>query len=251
MKSPDKKIAIAGLACLAGAGLVASWLLRSTLGDVNDLALRAVLPAAMILIVFSATGMLLLSRSLLIGAVALCGLLLSLPNTAHLVGGDIGGRRASDADVFAQSPELWAAVRRYASPTDRVANNPLFLQDLTPWPVNISWALLSNRSSCFAGRELALAFAPLPPARRETINKQFIRIFKGEATVDDVREMATEYGCDVAVLVPQDGAWDRDPFAASPLYRLAETRARRWRIYVRVANGSPGSSAAEGAEPGK
>ena len=234
MKSPDKRITVAGLACLAGAGLVASWLLRSTLGDVNDLALRAVLPAAMILIVFAATAMLYLSRPLLIGALALGGLLLSLPNAAHLVGGDIGGRRVGDADVFAQSPELWAAVRRYASPTDRVANNPLFLQDLTPWPVNISWALLSNRSSCFAGRELALAFAPLPPARRETINKQFIRIFKGEATADDVPEMAMKYGCDVAVVVPQDGAWDHDPFAASPLYRLAETRPGRWRIYLRA-----------------
>ena len=45
-----------------------------------------------------------------------------------------------------------------------IANNPLFLKDLTPWPVNISWALLANRSSCFAGREMAIAFAPLSPS---------------------------------------------------------------------------------------
>jgi hypothetical protein len=30
----------------------------------------------------------------------------------------------------------------------------------------------------------------------------------------------------------EDGAWDRDPFAKSSLYRLAETRAGKWRIYV-------------------
>ena len=35
--------------------------------------------------------------------------------------------------------------------------------------------------------------------------------------------MATKYGCDVVVVVPQDGAWANDPFAASPDYRLAET----------------------------
>ena len=42
-----------------------------------------------------------------------------------------------------------------------------------------------------------------------------------------------QYGCDVVVLVPQDKAWDHDPFAAGPDYRLAEAREGRWRIYVR------------------
>ena len=79
----------------------------------------------------------------------------------------------------------------------RVANNPLFLEDVTPWPVNISWALLANRSSCFAGRELALAFAPLSPERREAINAQFVRVFAGNGTPDDVSDMATKYDCEV------------------------------------------------------
>ena len=72
-------------------------------------------------------------------------------------------------------------MRRYAGPDARIANNPLFLSDITPWPVNISWALLADRSSCFAGRELALAFAPLPPQRREAIKAQFVRVFAGKA----------------------------------------------------------------------
>ena len=125
-------------------------------------------------------------------------------------------------------------MRRYAAPAARVANNPLFLQDLTPWPANMSWALLANRSSCFAGREMALAFAPLPADRREAINAQFVRVFAGQGSADDVADMATVYGCDVVVVVPQDGAWTKDPFAVSPDYRLAETRAGKWRIYVRA-----------------
>jgi hypothetical protein len=136
--------------------------------------------------------------------------------------------------VFAQTPELWAAVRRHAPAGKRVANNPLFLQDLTPWPANLSWALLADRSSCFAGRELAIPFAALPPERRDAINDQFIRVFAGEAQPGDVGELATKYGCDVVVVVTQDGAWANDPFAVNTDYRLAEQRDGRWRIYVRA-----------------
>ncbi len=227
---------IATLACLTFASLAASWLLRSTVGNNNDLALRAVLPAAMIFIAVTAAGIVNAiahsSRRILIGAIAVSGLLLSLPDTAHLVRSYVAGNSVQDGKTFAQTPALWAAVRRVASPTARVANNPLFLHDLTPWPVNISWALLANRSSCFAGRELALAFAPLPAARREAINEQFIRVFAGKGGADDVSDMANEYGCDVVVVVPQDGAWNNDPFASSPEYHLAENRDGRWRIYT-------------------
>jgi hypothetical protein len=98
----------------------------------------------------------------------------------------------------------------------------------------MSWALFADRSSCFAGRELALVFAPLPAERREAINAQFIRVFDGRGTPDDVDDMARKYACDVVVVVPQDKAWNDDPFASSPDYRLAESRDGRWRIYVLV-----------------
>ena len=160
--------------------------------------------------------------------------MLSLPDTAEMIRDNIAGKPRPGGKIFAQTPELWDAVRRYAAPGARVANNPLFLHDFTPWPVNISWALLANRSSCFAGRELALAFAPLPPPRREAIDAQFVRVFAGEGTAADVSEMAKRYGCDVVVVVPQDKAWNNDPFAASDDYRLAENRDGRWRIYVRA-----------------
>lgn len=230
--SPQKRNAVGMLACLTVASLSASWLLASTIGNNNDLALRAVLPAAMILIVATAAGIVQSSRRLLIGTVAVAGLLLGLPDAIGLVRSDVTGEYVQDGKAFAQTPALWAAVRGLAPPTARVANNPLFLRDLTPWPVNMSWALLADRSSCFAGRELALAFAPLPAARRNAINEQFVRVFAGKGSAEDVKEMAHTYGCDVVVLVPQDGAWNNDPFAASGDYRLAENREGKWRIYI-------------------
>ncbi len=252
MPRPEK-LAIAAFACLAGAGLVASWLLVSTLGENNDLGLRAIIPAEIILIVAAAAGLTLKPRRIVIVATALAGLVLSLLDTAEMIRDNVVGKPRPDGKVFAQTPQLWDAVRRYAAPSARVANNPLFLQDLTPWPANMSWALLANRSSCFAGRELALAFAPLPGERREAINAQFVRVFDGEGTAQDVSEMARRYACDVVVIVPQDKAWDKDPFASSADYRLAESRDGRWRIYTRVKDASaapfiPSFLAGEGAE---
>ncbi len=231
--SRPEKLAVAALACLAGAGLVISWLLVGTLGDNNDLGLRAVLPAALVLIAGAAAGVMLSPRRALIIATAIGGLILSLPDTAQMIRSNVDGTPKPDGDVFAQTPELWKAVRHYAAPTARVANNPLFLEDLTPWPANMSWALLADRSSCFAGRELALALAPLAAVRREAINAQFVRVFDGKGTPEDVSDLATKYGCDVVVVVAQDKAWNDDPFASSPDYRLAESREGRWRIYVR------------------
>jgi hypothetical protein len=167
-------------------------------------------------------------------ATALAGLALGAPDFIQTIRDNIvAPQQPSEAKVFAQAPDLWTAARRHAAPVARIANNPLFLKDLTPWPVNISWALLSNRSSCFAGREMAVPFAPLPPARRAEIDAEFLRVFDGNGTPNDVQDLAMKYGCDVIVLVPQDKAWEQDPFAAGSNYRLAEERNGRWRIYVR------------------
>jgi hypothetical protein len=232
-----EKLAIKVLACLAGASLITSWLFMSTLGQNNDLGLRAILPAEIVLVVMTAAGIAgLPSQSLRasIAATALAGLALSVPDLIETIRDNIvAPQQPPDAAVFAQAPSLWAAARRHAAPAARIANNPRFLEDLTPWPVNISWALLANRSSCFAGREMAIAFAPVSPERRSLINAEFLRVFAGEGTPNDVHDLAAKYGCDVVVLVPQDKAWDRDPFAAGPDYRLAETQEGRWRIYVR------------------
>jgi hypothetical protein len=230
-----ERLVVAALASLAAAGLGVSWLLVGTLGEVNDLGLRAVLPAALILVVAAAAGIMMWPRRPLIIAAAIIGFSVGVPDTVHLIADNVVGRFEPDGTVFAEAPDLWAAVRRQAPPNARVANNPLYLQDLTPWPANMSWALLADRSSCFGGKEMALAFAPLPEQRRDAITAQFRRVFDGKAEPQDVSDLANVYGCDVVAVVPQDGAWTNDPFMVSPAYRLADNRDGRWRIYVRAA----------------
>lgn len=230
----SEKTALTALTCLAGVGLCVSWLLVSTLADNNDLGLRAIIPAEIVLIAAAAAELTFAPRRKTLIAIATVGLVLSLPDTVQMIHDYTLGTPRADDKVFARTPQLWAAVRRYAGPAARIANNPLFASDVTPWPVNISWALLANRSSCFAGRELAIPFAPLPPARREAINQQFIRVFAGASAPDDIHDMATDYGCDVVVVTAQDKAWSHDPFAASGDYRLAEAQDGEWRIYLRV-----------------
>jgi len=127
---------------------------------------------------------------------------------------------------------MWAAVRRYAGPADRVGNNPAFLESMTPWPVNISWALLSNRRSCYAGYDLALAFVPMPRQRLREIDALFSRVFSGDGWPDDLRDLAAKYRCRVVVVTALDGAWTRDPFSTSQHWRLVETSSQGWRIYV-------------------
>jgi hypothetical protein len=236
-----ERLVIKVFAGLAAAGLVVSSLLASTLGTNNDLGLRAILLAEVILIIVTAAGMAGLQSKLgqkswraPIIAAALGGLALGLPDFVLTVRDNVvASPQPPDAKVFAETPDLWSAARQYAGAASRVANNPRFLADLTPWPVNISWALLANRSSCFAGREMAIALAPLPPERGAQIDAEFLRVFDGAGTQNDVHDLATKFGCDVVLLVPQDKAWNHDPFASGPDYRLAEAREGRWRIYVR------------------
>jgi hypothetical protein len=236
---PKRKFVVQAFAAMAITSLVVAWLAVSTVGNNNDLGWRALLPAVMALIIFSAVGLsgCLTLRRRLASAAAVAALLLGLYQGAQFVHGDLTGRVAAFSKVFARTSAIWEAVRKHSAPDDRIANNPLFLQDATPWPVNLSWALLSNRRSCFAGRELTLAYVPVPRARQEEINAQFIRVFGGEGSTDDVRDLAIRYGCRVVVVTAQDGAWVSDPFAVSPYYRLAETKPDEWKIYTAPALG--------------
>jgi hypothetical protein len=229
----QRKELVEGLASLIFVCFVVAWLVTSRLGEHNDLGWRAVLPAVFVLIVFTAIG---LARWVAAGAyvpacAALLALALALPEGIKLIANNATGHAAPSALAFARAPALWAAVRAHTTGDERLANNPLYLADITPWPDNISWALLANRRSCFAGREVALAYVSLPHAQREEINAQFIRVFAGQGSADDVRDLAQTYHCRVVVLTPSDGAWSNDPFAASPLFHLVEMKPDRWRIY--------------------
>jgi hypothetical protein len=153
---------------------------------------------------------------------------------ARMMYGNINLDRNPSGAVFVRSVEMWAAVRRQSSPTERVANNPMFVANMTTWPVNISWALLSDRRSCYAGRDLALPFVPLSRRRLSEIDSLFIRVFEGRPDAGDIVEMSTTFDCSIVVLTSEDGAWDHDPFADGNVYMLADTVNGRWRIYRRV-----------------
>lgn len=142
----------------------------------------------------------------------------------------LGIAAPSNAD-FAGSAALWQAVRGVAQPDERVANNPLFLGDMIRWPVDLSWALFADRRSCFAGWDLARAYAALPGEQIDALDRLFKRVFGGTASLEEVRSLALGLGCRVVLVTPADGAWQRDPFAASGAFRLAAEKPGAWRIY--------------------
>lgn len=230
---PERKRIASILIHLTGASLLAAWLMASTVGGNNDLGWRAVLPACLALTVFAVAGLLQWTKTRPRLAVAgFVAVALGLPGGSAILTHNFSGTRDPAGEAFAGTPEMWSAVRRHAGPADRVGSNPLLSESMTPWPGNLSWALLSNRRSCYAGYDLALPFVPLPRQRLRAIDTQFNRVFSGDGWPDDLRDLATRYGCRVAVVTALDGAWNRDPFATSEHWRLVETSARGWRIYV-------------------
>lgn len=243
--SRQRRLTIQAFTALCLGSLCCSWLLLSTVGDNNDLGWRAVLPALFILTIAAAIAVThwlaaYPARRILPPAAALLAVFMAaLPDTAHNISGNLFGQMTPSAAAFARSPALWAALRKYTTAQTRIANNPAYLQEMTPWPVNISWALLSDRRSCFAGNELAIAFASLAPEQRLQISALFLRVFDGSGTPEDVDRLYHDYGCRAAVVTPQDGAWARDLFAASRLFRLAEAADGKWRIYVAADGDDP------------
>jgi hypothetical protein len=216
--------------------LVCGWLLVSTLGVNNDLGWRAVLPAVLILMVAAASGLARLTWTArpVVLAAALVLIAIGLVDGLRFGAGNVVVAANASSPAFASSEALWQAVRRVTPPGERVANNPDYLGEATPWPVNISWALLADRRSCFAGRDLVGPFSALSQASVDDIDTLFKRVFKGAALPGDVEQLADRYHCDTVVLAPADGAWSRDPFAANARYRKAEDTPA-WRLYRRAA----------------
>jgi hypothetical protein len=212
-----------------------TWLLRSTIEN-NDLGWRAPIPAILILAAAAASWLARCAwpkRSLL--ALVAIGLAAAgLPQAAIKFGEAVRGQRPGEPAEMAGAGALWARVRAHSSAGERVANNPLSLGQVTPWPDNIGWALLADRPSCFSGWATSVAYAGLPRDDLVRISTQFLRVFAGAAEPGDVHELAARHDCSLAVVTPQDGAWARDPFAASPDYRLVESRPDAWRIYRRA-----------------
>jgi hypothetical protein len=221
------------LSAAAFASLCGGWLLVSTAGENNDLGWRAVLPGVMILTAFAsayfAQG---LARRWVIGTIASVALVgLALPDGLGLLRHNIVGRLSEDGVRLGDAPALWAAVRRHTASDERLASNPRLTGDITPWPISLSWALLANRRSCFAGDELALAFSSPPPQARARAADLFDRVFAGAGSAADLASLVQDFDCKVIVLTPQDGAWSRDPFAKTALFTRVEEAAGKWRIY--------------------
>jgi hypothetical protein len=77
----------------------------------------------------------------------------------------------------------------------------------------------------------------LPKSELLHLEQVFERVFAGEGTPQEIQDLATRYDCRVVVVSASDGAWNHDPFAASPFYRLVEQKAEQWRIYRAVGKG--------------
>ena len=195
MANDERKPVVYAFAALTVIGLAVGWLLASTVAVNNDLGWRAVLPGVMLLIVFAAAAgaqwLALEKHKSLVVMGALVGL--GLVEGGALSAGIVSPESAPPARAFAEAPKMWEAVRRHAAPGDRVLNNPDDIIGMLPWPVNISWALLADRRSCFASNELATAFAPIPAARREQVETQFLRVFAGEPKPGDIGQLAMRF----------------------------------------------------------
>ena len=230
LRRTSDELQVVGLAVLVVCSLGITWLFASTVAN-NDLGWRAMLPAVLVLTACAGAGLArwIARRAYVAAAAAVLLFALSVPDRQIAL--NLKGKPSAEAQRFADSVQMWKAVRRYAGPTDRVADNPLFLMTMTI-PVNPSWALLSDRPSCYSGWETARVYVDLPRRRIEALDQQFINVFGGDGTPQDIRQMAEQYGCRVVVLAASDGAWDDDPFDESPDYRLVEERKDKWRIYV-------------------
>jgi hypothetical protein len=230
----------------AAVGLVAlaiAWLLASTIAVNNDLGWRAALLGCAVLIVFAAVGLArwMATRQRGLVALALIALVVGLPEAVLQIARNVTGHAQPEGRFFAEMPALWSRVRAHTAIDERVANNPRGFEHMTPWPVNIAWSLLADRRSCYAGWELTQVFTAIPHDRLRAIDDRFVRVFAGEGSADDVRQMADEYDCAAVVITAHDGAWAKDPFAISPSYVLVEEDSTRWRIYRR-RQGSTGTS---------
>ncbi|MFG1424201.1 hypothetical protein [Roseixanthobacter liquoris] len=224
---------VPALSAAAFASLCGGWLLVSTVGENNDLGWRAVLPGLLILTACAGAwfARCLAGRRIagIVGALVLA--CLAMPDGFVLLRANVVGDLSPDAARFRDAPALWAAVRRHSTPQERIASNPAMTRTLAPWPVNLSWALLADRRSCFAGNELTLAFAALPADARGRASDLFQRVFAGTGSPDDLAALVRDFDCKLVLLTPEDGAWSRDPFARSALFTPVEEAAGRWRIY--------------------
>ena len=231
--APERRTVLVALAALALVSLSVGGMLVSTVAANNDLAWRGVLPGILALIAFSAAGLGRYSQGMRRGyaVAAVTVVALGLLSGARDLYVNLDVKPQASGKRFLESVQMWAAVRRHSGAGDRVANNPGFLADMTSWPINISWALLANRRSCYAGPDLALPFAPLTRQGRSEVEAEFTRLFAGTLGRGDIDHMAVTFNCTLIVVTPEDGAWTTGPLTSDSPYRLVESKPDAWRIF--------------------
>ena len=221
------------LLLLAMGSLATSWLLRSVIEN-NDLGWRAVLPALLVLPAFAGclVEKLFATSTWRLVPFALLALL-GLPEAITMLDEYAVGVRPGDPSVFAATAPGWQALRSASGPSDRVASNPDLAAPTLFWPVNPAWALLSDRPSCYAGRQSVVAYGALTRPQLDAIDGRFKRVFTGHAAPDDIAALAREDDCRFALVFRPDGAWAADPFATSWYYSLI-ANGQDWRLYRRI-----------------
>ena len=218
---------------LAAGSLGTAWLLRSMIEN-NDLGWRAVLPALLVLpaVAGCVVENLAASRATALAGIAVVALL-GVPEAATMLGEYAAGVRPGTPEIFATTAPAWAALRAVSGSLDRVASNPSLAAASLFWPVNPAWALLSDRPSCYAGRQSVVAYGAVTHAQLAEIDARFARVFGGHPAAGDVAAMAGADDCAFALVTAVDGAWLHDGFANARYYMPIAT-GKDWRLYTRM-----------------
>ncbi len=216
------------LAALAAAALLVCFSLRSTI-DNNDLGWRAILPCLLVLTPLAAAE---LAREWAAAPARTAALALiplaAFAGAVPLLREDWQPIPAAGAKSFAAEPAMWSELRRLIPPDARIATDPALDAGLTLWPANIGWALLADRSSCYAGWATAHPFTPLSAPSLYAIDRTFRRMFDGAATPADLAILPALH-CRYALLTPASPAWTHDPFAGDP---VIASRQGAWRLHL-------------------
>lgn len=142
-----------------------------------------------------------------------------------------GGGNA-DNTQFLKDKQMWRAVDLTTPSDEAVASNPLYLQSLTPWPGNISWAMLSNRDTCTPPFAYLAAFAPqADKAELGSIYDFMLKIFNGAPQAADFQTLRDRFLCKTILVVPSDALWTSKVLAASGYYHQVEDNPGKWTIY--------------------
>lgn len=204
--------------------LLITAFLRSTLAN-NDLGWRACLPAVLVLGAAAACAV----RTRCVLVLALAGVALGAPDMLRMLHESVAGEVPGDPAGFAAQAQIWPQVRAVTAPEERIATNPQALHDETAWPVNIGWATLSDRKTCYANWGSVVAYGALSHAELDRTEDAFRHVFAGSPQQGDLA-LVRGAGCVAYLVTGADGAWAHDPFAAAPGCRLAAS-GEAWRLY--------------------